>query len=78
MFNLKGKEFSFEVDVSNLPCGLNGQLQFIEMPKNGGLGIGNNTAGAKYGTGFCNAECTHDNRFVAGKANLEEWNSTTL
>jgi len=31
MFNLKNKEFTFDVDVSNLPCGLNGAVYFVEM-----------------------------------------------
>jgi len=31
MFKLKGKEFTFDVDVSQLPCGLNGALYFVEM-----------------------------------------------
>lgn len=28
MFNLINKEFTFDVDVSELPCGLNGALYF--------------------------------------------------
>ena len=51
MFNLINNEFTFDVDVSNLPCGLNGALYFVEMASDGGLGKGNNKAGAKYGTG---------------------------
>ena len=37
MFKLKNKEFTFDVDVSELPCGLNGALYFVEMEKDGGL-----------------------------------------
>lgn len=55
LFKLKNKEFSFDVDVSGLPCGLNGALYFVEMSANGDLGKGNNNAGAKYGTGYCDA-----------------------
>lgn len=51
LFNLIGNEFSFDVDVSKLPCGLNGALYTVEMAADGGLGEGNNAAGAKYGTG---------------------------
>jgi cellulose 1,4-beta-cellobiosidase len=51
MFNLINKEFTFDVDVSNLPCGLNGALYFVEMASDGGINKGNNKAGAKYGTG---------------------------
>jgi cellulose 1,4-beta-cellobiosidase len=38
MFKLKNKEFTFTVDVSNMPCGLNGALYFVEMPEDGGSG----------------------------------------
>jgi cellulose 1,4-beta-cellobiosidase len=31
MFKLKNKEFTIDVDVSSLPCGLNGALYFVEM-----------------------------------------------
>ena len=30
------REFTFDVDVSQLPCGLNGALYFVEMDKDGG------------------------------------------
>ena len=36
MFRLKNKEFTFDVDVSELPCGLNGALYFVEMEQDGG------------------------------------------
>ena len=77
MFNLKNREFSVEVDVSQLPCGVNGALYFVEMPKNGDLGMGANNAGAAYGTGYCDAQCPHDIKFIKGQANIEEWNSQT-
>lgn len=31
MFHLKNREFTFDVDVSSLPCGVNGALYFVEM-----------------------------------------------
>lgn len=31
MFKLRGREFTFDVDVSTLPCGVNGALYFVEM-----------------------------------------------
>ena len=55
VFKLPNKEFTFEVDVSNMPCGLNGALYFVEMDADGGESKGNNKAGAKYGTGYCDA-----------------------
>lgn len=31
MFKPLNKEFTFDVDVSNLECGINGALYFVEM-----------------------------------------------
>ncbi|KAG0143131.1 hypothetical protein CROQUDRAFT_135174 [Cronartium quercuum f. sp. fusiforme G11] len=74
IFKLKNQEFSFDVDVSNLPCGLNGALYFAEMDPDGGKEkYPSNKAGAKYGTGYCDAQCPHDVKFIGGKANLENW-----
>jgi len=68
------KEFTFDVDVSNLPCGLNGALYFVEMDADGGLSkFPLNKAGAKYGTGYCDAQCPHDLKFINGEANIIDW-----
>ena len=72
MFQLLGKEFTFTVDVSQMPCGVNGALYFVEMDKTGNKGNGNN-AGAAYGTGYCDAQCPHDIKFIDGEANVEGW-----
>ncbi|KAI1259186.1 glycosyl hydrolase family 7 protein [Xylariaceae sp. FL1019] len=72
-FTLLGKEFSFDVDVSELPCGLNGALYFVSMPLDGQSGSGNNTAGAEYGTGYCDSQCPRDLKFIDGLANIEGW-----
>jgi len=74
MFHLKNQEFTFDVDVSNLPCGLNGALYFVEMDQDGGMGkFPSNKAGAKYGTGYCDAQCPHDMKFINGEANVLDW-----
>jgi cellulose 1,4-beta-cellobiosidase len=74
MFKLKNQEFSFDVDVSNLPCGLNGALYFVEMDADGGMSkYPNNKAGAAYGTGYCDAQCPHDIKFIDGEANILNW-----
>ena len=71
IFKLKNREFSFTVDVSNLPCGLNGALYFVEMDKDGGKSqYFTNKAGAKYGTGYCDAQCPHDIKFINGKVHI--------
>ncbi|KAF2129296.1 glycoside hydrolase family 7 protein [Dothidotthia symphoricarpi CBS 119687] len=73
MFNLVNNEFTFDVDVSKLPCGLNGALYFVEMAADGGINKGNNKAGAKYGTGYCDSQCPHDIKWINGVANSAGW-----
>ncbi|PVF92349.1 glycoside hydrolase family 7 protein [Serendipita vermifera] len=74
MFKLKNQEFTFDVDVSNLGCGLNGAVYFSEMEADGGLSkYSSNKAGAKYGTGYCDSQCPHDIKFINGEANVEGW-----
>jgi len=74
MFMMKNKEFTFDVDVSNLPCGLNGALYFVPMDKDGGMSKHpGNKAGAKYGTGYCDAQCPHDIKWINGEANVLDW-----
>ena len=77
MFKLKNMEFTFDVDVSMLPCGTNGALYFIEMDGDGGMSkYPGNNAGAKFGTGYCDAQCPHDIKYINGEANCEKWDST--
>jgi cellulose 1,4-beta-cellobiosidase len=74
MFKLKNQEFTFDVDMSNLPCGLNGALYLIQMDSDGGMArFSTNKAGAKYGTGYCDTQCPHDIKFINGVANSVDW-----
>jgi len=74
MFKLKNREFSVTVDASTLSCGLNGALYFVEMPQNGGKDGTLNGAGAAYGTGYCDAQCPRDMKFIPKiGANLKDW-----
>jgi len=79
MFRLKNREFSLTVDMARMPCGLNGAVYFVEMDKDGGKHAsgGLNQAGAAYGTGYCDAQCPHDMKFINGLANIVDWNSTS-
>lgn len=68
LFKLMNQEFSFDVDMSNLPCGLNGAVYLVEMAQDGGMSkYPNNKAGAKYGTGYCDSQCPTDIKFINGE-----------
>lgn len=44
------------------------------MEADGGAGkYPTNRAGAKYGTGYCDAQCPHDIKWINGKANSGQW-----
>ena len=61
MLKLVNKELSFTVDVSKLPCGMNGAFYLVDMDADGGMSkYPSNSAGAAYGTGYCDAQCPHD------------------
>ena len=67
-FHLENQGFTFDVDMSNLPCGLNGALYFVEMDSDGGMArFPTNKAGAKFGTGYCDTQCPHDIKFINGE-----------
>ncbi|OCH90239.1 exo-cellobiohydrolase [Obba rivulosa] len=74
LFKPLNMEFTFDVDVSNLGCGLNGALYFSQMDADGGVArFPTNKAGAKYGTGYCDSQCPQDLKFIDGLANVEGW-----
>ncbi|KAJ3119004.1 hypothetical protein HK098_005771 [Nowakowskiella sp. JEL0407] len=44
------------------------------MDSDGGMAkYSTNKAGAKYGTGYCDAQCPHDIKFINGEANVDGW-----
>lgn len=65
MLHLTGQEFTFDVDVTKLPCGMNGALYLSEMLEDGGKSE-LNTGGAYYGTGYCDAQC-YTTPFINGE-----------
>ncbi|KAK4544537.1 hypothetical protein LTR36_004109 [Oleoguttula mirabilis] len=67
---LLNQEFSFTVDVSNLPCGMNGALYMAAMDASGGRSR-LNPAGATYGTGYCDAQCGAPS-WINGVANVDD------
>jgi cellulose 1,4-beta-cellobiosidase len=65
MFDLLGNEFTFDVDLSTVACGMNSALYFVPMEADGGVSqFSSNEAGAKYGTGYCDSQCARDLKFV--------------
>mmetsp|Transcript_84517 Transcript_84517/g.247893 ORF Transcript_84517/g.247893 Transcript_84517/m.247893 type:complete len:539 (-) Transcript_84517:147-1763(-) len=76
IFKLKNREFAFDIDVGSLPCGVNAAVYLVNMEKDGGKGKGNNKAGAKFGTGYCDAHCPHSSNFIDGQANMD-WSHGT-
>jgi hypothetical protein len=70
MIKLTGNEFTFDVDVSKLPCGMNGALYLSEREETGARSE-LNTGGASYGTGYCDAQC-FTTPFINGVVSGEE------
>lgn len=66
---LLNQELTFDVDTSEMVCGMNGALYLSEMYMNGSRSD-LNPAGAKYGTGYCDAQCYKHFQWVDGEANL--------
>ncbi|SPO00989.1 related to Endo-beta-1,4-glucanase celB [Cephalotrichum gorgonifer] len=71
MMKLVNQELSFDVDISQLACGMNGALYLSEMFENGGKSD-SNPAGAAYGTGYCDAQCFTDPTWANGLPNLND------
>merc|ERR1739838_809237 len=65
-----GWEFSFDVDLSRIPCAMNDALYFVEMEKDGGKSRG--SQGPHFGTGYCDAQCPDDLHQVDGEANVPD------
>jgi len=70
MLQLNGKELTFTVDLSQLPCGENGALYLGEMDKTGGRSE-YNQGGANYGSGYCDAQCPVQN-WINGTLNTNK------
>ncbi|RPA78534.1 glycoside hydrolase [Ascobolus immersus RN42] len=71
MLQLTGNEFTFDVDMSKLPCGMNGALYLSEMEKDGGKSVEPlNQSGAEFGSGYCDAQC-YVYPFANGVGNME-------
>jgi cellulase len=61
---LTNQELSFDVELSTLPCGMNGALYLSEMDMSGGRNEYN--PGAAYGGGYCDAQCFSTSPWYVG------------
>ncbi|CAK4205057.1 unnamed protein product [Aphanomyces euteiches] len=72
LYKVLNREFTFDVDMSQVPCGGNGAVYFVPMEQDGGTSkYPTNKAGAAYGTGYCDAQCPGGINFVNGQANIK-------
>jgi len=68
MLKLTGAEFTFDIDATHLPCGMNSALYLGEMLEDGGKSD-LNPGGATWGTGYCDAQC-YTTPFINGVGNV--------
>jgi hypothetical protein len=67
-FNLLSKEIAFDIDVSTLDCVYSSCLYFVAMDADGGSAKRPvDTAGSKYGTGYCDASCPRAVKWINGE-----------
>ncbi|KAA0201485.1 Glycosyl Hydrolase 7 [Hyalella azteca] len=72
LFYLKNRELSVTFDYSTTTCGMDAGVYFLAMDGDGGMSrYPDNKAGAKYGTGYCDAQCPHYLRYSNGQVNLD-------
>jgi cellulose 1,4-beta-cellobiosidase len=68
MWKLLNREVTFDVDVGKLPCGMSGSVYLVGMDEDGGMArYKSDRAGARYGTGYCDASCPKNMRFISGE-----------
>ncbi|TDZ36984.1 Endoglucanase type C [Colletotrichum trifolii] len=71
MLHLTGAEFTFDVDMVKLPCGMNSALYLSEMLPDGGKSTSAlSKAGPAYGAGYCDAQCFKTS-FINGVGNMD-------
>jgi len=66
LFKLKNREFAIDIDVSSLGCGVNAAVYLVGMDQ-----FGSGSAGARYGAGYCDAQCPKTLKFVDGTSNVD-------
>lgn len=67
-------EYTFDIDVRNVPPGYKARVSLNWMWPDGARSEKKgDKAGARYGTGYCDATCDKGQRFVEGRANYDGW-----
>ncbi|CAL1132622.1 unnamed protein product [Cladocopium goreaui] len=71
LFSPMAGEISFDIDISQVPAGMNAAVYLVSMNRYGNIAsISNsgvmNVAGWRRGLGYCDAQCPKDLRFVQG------------
>ncbi|CAE7357939.1 cbhB [Symbiodinium natans] len=72
LFAPMGGDIAFDVDVSQVPAGMNAAVYLVSMDRYGNLNSVSpdgvmNTAGWMRGLGYCDAQCPKDLKFVQGQ-----------
>lgn len=76
-FNLVNRELVYDIDMSQVPCGLNSAIYSVEMPLDGGLND-LNKAGAPYGTGYGDAQSPTDIKYINGFVNINNTGAASI
>lgn len=74
MFYMLNKEIAFDVDVSEVGCGMNSCLFFSAMPRDGGKEL-YGYSGVQYGTGVCDGQPPTPYKPTCAEFDLWEANS---
>lgn len=67
-FNLLNREFVFTADMSEIECGMNGAIYFVELPLDGNVKL--NGAGSAYGMAYGDAQMPKDIKYIDSWVNM--------
>ena len=69
-FNLVNRELVYDIDMKDVPCGLNGAIYSVEMTLNGYL--------ADYGVGYGDAQMPTDIKYINGFVNINNTGAASI
>ncbi|KAJ4161916.1 hypothetical protein BFJ63_vAg13185 [Fusarium oxysporum f. sp. narcissi] len=74
LIDQRDSEYTFDLEIRNVPSGYKARVSLNWMWPDGGKSEAKgDKAGARYGTGYCDATCDLGQRFVEGRANYDGW-----